>query len=170
MRRICATIANDDGPAGLSTSATPAGSSARGGTLRDESLADELGDLVDGRLTRETGGLAVSTAAERPRDRRDIELVDACTQRHAPCGAGVSRGLTNQHGQLGSFDRTEEVDDPLRVRLHGADLGEVGPEQMRDDHSPSLEDPRPVECAREELELRELERLVDLLEDGVEIG
>src|SRR5437763_12098732 len=80
MRRICATIANDDGPAGLSTSATPAGSSARGGTLGEESPADGLGDLVDRLLGREPGGLRVAAAAEQARDRRHVELVDARAQ------------------------------------------------------------------------------------------
>src|SRR5439155_18489887 len=51
-RRICATIAKDDGPAGLSTSATPAGSSARGGTLAHEPLADALDDLLHALVAR----------------------------------------------------------------------------------------------------------------------
>ena len=72
------------GRAGLSTSATPAGSSARGGTLRDESLADDLGDLVDRRLAREPGGLPMPAAVEEPRDRGDVELVDARAQRDSP--------------------------------------------------------------------------------------
>src|SRR5207248_6185264 len=82
-RRICATMANDDGPAGLSTSATPAGSSARGGTLVQEPLADELGDLLDRFLAREPGGLPVPAALEESRDRRHVELVDARAERDA---------------------------------------------------------------------------------------
>src|SRR2546423_7275779 len=163
-------MANDDGPAGLSTSATPAGSSARGGTLCDESLADELGDLVDRRLRREPRRLAVSAAAEHARDRRDVELVDARTERDAPGRAGVARRLTDQHGQLGSLDRPEEVDDPLRVRLGGADLGKVRAKEVRDDHSSPLEHARTVGRTTDQLELRELERFVDLLEDRMEIG
>src|SRR5947207_3966554 len=109
MRRICATIANDDGPTGLSTSATPAGSSARGGTLCDESLADQLGDLVDRRFRGESGCLPVAAAAELARDRGDVELVDARAQRHAPRRAGVAGRLADQHGELRSLDGTEEV-------------------------------------------------------------
>src|SRR5207244_2185964 len=75
-RRICATIANDDGPAGLSTSAIPAGSSARGGTLLQKPLADELGDLIDRLLAREAGGLPVPAALEDPGDRRHVELLE----------------------------------------------------------------------------------------------
>ena len=44
-RRICATIAKEEGPLGLSTSATPAGSSARAGTLGEEPFADLFDDL-----------------------------------------------------------------------------------------------------------------------------
>src|SRR5262249_12855603 len=125
MRRICATIANDDGPAGLSTSATPAGSSARGGTLRDEGLTDALGDLVDRGLAREAGRLAVAAAAEPPGDLGDVELVDAGPERHAPRRTGVARRLAAEHGELVAFHRAQEVDDALRVGLARPDLGEV---------------------------------------------
>src|SRR5437899_11542671 len=77
MRRICATIANDDGPAGLSTSATPAGSSARAGTLLHEPVADDGGDLVDGEVAREACGLPVAAAVEAPRDGGHVGLADA---------------------------------------------------------------------------------------------
>src|SRR6476469_3151696 len=96
MRRICATIAKDDGPAGLSTSATPAGSSARAGTLRDESLTDELGDLVDRCVAREAGGLKVAPTAERAGDRGDVELVDARPQRDTVHGPIVAGRLADQ--------------------------------------------------------------------------
>src|SRR3954468_7235455 len=76
-RRICATIANDDGPRGLSTSATPAGSSARGGTLLEEAGANDLDDLGERVVARKAGSLAVPTAAELTRDGGDVELVDA---------------------------------------------------------------------------------------------
>src|SRR6185312_3621138 len=113
MRRICATIANDDGPAGLSTSATPAGSSARGGTLGQEPLADELHDLVDRLLAREARRLPVAAAAEDPRDRRHVQLVDARAERHAVRGAAVARRLADQHRELRALDRPQVVDDPL---------------------------------------------------------
>src|SRR3954453_14076307 len=132
-RRICATIANDDGPAGLSTSATPDGSRARGGTLREESLADGLGDLVERLLGREAGGLAVAAAAEAPGDHRHVELVDARAQRPLVRRARVARRLAADHGQPGAVDGTQVVDDPLRVGLRGAHLGEVVAQEMRDD-------------------------------------
>src|SRR5262245_46133483 len=168
--RICATIANDDGPAGLSTSATPAGSSARGGTLGEESLADELGDLLHRLLAREAGGLPVPAALEEARDRRDVELVDARAQRYAPRRAAVARRLADQHGELRALDSAQVVDDPLRVRLGGADVGEVGPHEVRDDDASALEDARALERAREQLQLRELDGLVDLLEHRVHVG
>src|SRR4051794_38611961 len=122
MRRICATIANDDGPAGLSTSATPDGSSARGGTLSEEPFADDRRDLVDGLLAREAGRLPVPAAAEAARDQGHVGLVDARPQRPPPRRAALARRLADQHGELGALDRAEVVDDPLRVRLGRADL------------------------------------------------
>src|SRR4051794_21693871 len=142
MRRICATIANDDGPAGLSTSATPDGSSARGGTLSEEPFADDLRDVVDGLLAREAGRLTVPTAAEDARDGRHVQLVDARAQRHAPRRPALARRLPDQHRELCTFDRAQVVDDPLRVRLGGADVGEVGADEIRDDDATSLEDLR----------------------------
>ena len=59
--------------------------------LRDEPLPDELGDLVDRCLAREAGGLPMAAAAERPRDRGHVELVDRCTQRHTPRRCVVAR-------------------------------------------------------------------------------
>src|SRR5258708_4820440 len=133
MQRICATIAKDDGPAGLSTSATPAGSSARGGTLCDESLSDELGDLVDRRVAREARGLAVPAAAERAGDRRDVELVDTRAQRDAVNRPVVPRRLANERGELAALDRSQVVDDAFGVRLGGTHFREVGPDETRDD-------------------------------------
>src|SRR5581483_6056463 len=115
-RRIWATTANDDGPTGLSTSATPAGSSARGGTLREVSLTNERGDLVDRRLAREPGRLPMAAAAERAGDRRDVELVDRGTQRDPARRPVVARRLADERGELRALDRTEVVDDPLGVR------------------------------------------------------
>src|SRR3954454_17789132 len=94
-RRICATIANDDGPAGLSTSATPAGSSARDGTLVQEGLADDLGDVLDRFLARGAGSLPISPALEQSGDCRHVELVDARAQRDAARRAAVARRLAD---------------------------------------------------------------------------
>src|SRR4051812_48378159 len=69
-RRMAATSANEEGPAGLSTSATPAGLSARGGIrsalggrLGGELAPDEVDDLRHGQLGREPRRLAVAAAA-----------------------------------------------------------------------------------------------------------
>src|SRR5581483_8308843 len=169
-RRIWATTANDDGPTGLSTSATPAGSSARGGTLREVPLANELGDLVDRRLAREAGRLPVAAAAERPSDRGDVELVDRGAQRDASRRCVVARRLADERRELGPLDGAEVVDDPLGVRLGRADLGEVAAHEVRDDDQPALEHARALERACEQLHLRELDGLVDLLEDVVDVG
>ena len=42
-------------------------------------------------------------------------------------------------------------------------------QQVRDDEAPALVDLRPLERAREQLQLRELDRLVDALEDAVHV-
>src|SRR5262245_60914714 len=132
-RRSCATIANDDGPAGLSHSTIPVGSSPRGGIAtpaacgsrrvcsplrgrsgrRDELAHDDLGDLLDRLLAREPGRLPVAPAAEQPRDRRDVELVDARPQAHAVERPVDPRRLADQDGHLGALDRAQVVDDPL---------------------------------------------------------
>src|SRR5207244_813300 len=99
-----ATTANDDGPRGLSTSATPAGSSARGGTLGEEAFADLLDDLLQREIRGEAGGLAVSAASEATRDRRDVELVDARAERALVCLRPLGQLLPDQHRKLGPFD------------------------------------------------------------------
>ena len=43
-------------------------------------------------------------------------------------------------------------------------------EQVRDHDPPAFVDLRPLERAREQLQLRELNRLVDALEDAVDVG
>src|SRR5207245_9472237 len=105
MRRIWATTANDDGPAGLSTSAMPAGSSARAGTLLREPFADDRDDLVDRELAGEPGGLPVAAATQPARGRRHVELVDARAQGHASRRAVLPRRLRNEDGERGRLDR-----------------------------------------------------------------
>src|SRR3954469_17907316 len=73
-RRTSATIANEDGPAGLSTRIRPLGLRPCGGT-REELTLDEIGDLLDGSVTREPRRLAVTPAPRLARDRGDVELV-----------------------------------------------------------------------------------------------
>src|SRR5437660_6239952 len=87
-RRSAATIANDEGPAGLSTSAIPTGLRALGiGTVRDERelAADEIDDLADRPLRREPGGLTVAAATDLARDRGDVDFVMTRAQRDAAC-------------------------------------------------------------------------------------
>src|SRR5207245_7631255 len=108
-RRSAATIANDDGPAGLSTSATPTGLRALGGgtvALRrhDELPADEVDDLADRALRCEAGGLAVPAPARGTSDRRHIHFVVGRAQRDAARRAFVSRRLTDQRHHLGTLN------------------------------------------------------------------
>src|SRR5437764_4538648 len=165
-RRTSATIANDDGPAGLSTRITPEGLRPRGGKLPPH----EVGDLLDRPLAREPGSLAVPPAARFARDRRHVELVDARAEAHAarrPVGAWR---LADQHRHVGALDRSEVVDDPFRVGLGGSDVGEVRPQQVRDDDATAFVHLRPLERAREQLELCELHRLVHALEHAMHVG
>src|SRR5437660_1006849 len=116
---------NDDGPAGLSTSAIPTGLSALGtGTTCDEGelAADELDDLPDRPLGGEARGLTVPTASDLARDRGDVDLVVARAQRDTAGGSFVTWRLTNERDHLRSFDRAQRIDDPLGVRLLGADV------------------------------------------------
>src|SRR5262249_45164834 len=144
-RRSSATIANDDGPAGLSTRTMPAGLRARGGKLPSH----ELRDLFDRCLAREACRLAMPTSARLACDRGHVELVDARPEADAPRRTVLPRRLANEHGHVGSLDGAEIVDDPLRVRLGGADLREVGAQEIRDDDATSLVDLGTVEGSRE---------------------
>src|SRR5262245_150209 len=107
--------ANEDGPRGLSTSATPAGSSARGGTLLEEAFADLLDDFGQRQIGGEAGGLAMSTSAEAAGDRRDVELVDARAQGPLVRRRISTELLADEHRQFCPFDGAQVVDDPLRV-------------------------------------------------------
>ncbi len=86
---------------------------------------------------------------------------------HRP--AGRRRWLADQGDEHRPLARAQVVDDPLRERLVGPGLGEVGAQEVRD-HEPSvLEGPRVLECAGEQLQLRELHRFVDVPEDVVDV-
>ena len=69
-----------------------------------------------------------------------------------------------------ALDRAQDVDDALRVRLDRPDLAEVAAHEVRDDDPAVLVERRPIERPREELHLRELHRLVDALEDPLDVG
>src|SRR5258705_12464100 len=101
---------NDDGPAGLSTSAIPTGLSALGtGTVRDQRVlvAEELDDLADRLLGGEAGGLAVPSTPHLACDRRDIDLVVARAQRDPGGWAFVPRRRANEGGPLPAPDRAQ---------------------------------------------------------------
>src|SRR5213080_1274673 len=100
-RRTPATIANDDGPAGLSTRTRPLGLRPRGGT-REELALDELGDLLDRIVAREASRLPVTAATRLPRARGDVELVVARAQAD-PARRPVPR-LTDQSGHVRALD------------------------------------------------------------------
>ena len=85
-------------------------------------------------------------------------------------GPLFARRLADQRDHLRALDRPQAVDDPLGVRLLGTDLGEVFAQQVGDDEPAALERVRPLERARQKLQLRELHRLVDVLEDPVDVG
>src|SRR5690242_16679104 len=102
-------MANEDGPAGLSTKATPTALRALGG---NELAADELDDLVDRRLGREARRLAVPASSGLGRDRRDVDLVVARAQRDAARRPFAARRLADERDHLRSLDGPQVVDDP----------------------------------------------------------
>src|SRR5262249_9627960 len=151
VRRLTsATIAKEDGPAGLSTRIRPLGLRPRGG-IREELALDELGDVLDRIVAREASRLAVPAASRLARDRRHVELVVARAQADAPCRPVP--GLADQCGHIGTLDRPQGVDDPLRVRLGRTDVGEVGPQQVRDDQAAAVIDLCPLERPGQQLQL-----------------
>ena len=178
-----ATTANEDGPAGLSTSTrpdvvcAPTGRqsrrrpwSARVGRLLEELAADEVDDLLRRGLAREPGGLTVAAAAALAGDGGDVDALRAGAQADAPRGAVLRRRLADEGDDLGALDRAQEVDDALGERLLRPGGGEVAALEVGDDDAAALVDLRLVERAREQLELREGDVLVDVLEDPVDVG
>src|SRR5439155_12484253 len=117
-RRTSATIANDDGPAGLSTRITPVGLRARGSAIgpgsEKRARDDALGDLVDREIRPETRRLPVTPTAALARDRGDVELVDGGAERDLACRAPLAGRLAYQGRELRSLDGAEAVDDALR--------------------------------------------------------
>src|SRR4051812_43675690 len=100
--RICAITWNDEGPAGLSTSRSPLGRSARGGTR--ELPAGELDDLFDALVGRESGRALVAAAAAPTGHDRYVEGVDRGAHRDAP-GRPVRDGrLADRHRELDALD------------------------------------------------------------------
>src|SRR5438105_2502083 len=119
-RRSAATSANDDGPAGLSTKATPTGLRALGtgtGCVADERAAEERDQLVDRLLRGEAGRLRMATAALLAGDRRHVDLVMTRTQRDAARRPFVAWRLADERDHLRALDRAQVVDDPLRERF-----------------------------------------------------
>ena len=112
----------------------------------------------------------MAAAAALARDRRHVDLVAARAQRDAPRRPLVAGRLADQRHHLGAFDGAQGVDDPLGVRLLRADLGEVVAEEIRDDDPAALVELGALERAGEQLQLRELHRLVDVAEDVVHVG
>ena len=83
--------------------------------------------------------------------------------------AGRRRWLADQGHEHRALARAQGVDDPLGERLLSPGIGEVGAQQVRDDEPPALEGARMLERAGEQLQLRELHRLVDVPEDLVHV-
>src|SRR5581483_3372904 len=149
------------------TSSSPDGSSPRGG--KGELLAQERLDLADRLRAREAGGLAVPSPAALAGDGGDVELVARGAHADPAVGIGRLGRLADGRGHLGAVDGPQVVDDALRVLLADAELFEVGADEVADDQPPALEQLGPVERLREQLELGELERLVDPLEDALDV-
>src|SRR5204862_4452930 len=168
-RRTSATMANEDGPAGLSTRIRPLGLRPRGGT-REELALDEVRDLCDRGITRKARSLTVTPTPGFARDRGNIELVVARTQADPPRRAVRARRLTNQCRHIGALDRPQVVDDPLRIRLGGADAREVASQQVGDDETAAVVDLSPLQRSRQQLQLRELHRFVNAPENAVDVG
>ena len=110
-----------------------------------------------------------TTRSRRPRDRRHVELVGRCTQADASRRPVAPRRLADQRRHVRALDGAQVVDDPLRVRLGRAHLGEVAAQEVRDHEPAALVDLGALQRPRQELHLRELDALVDVLEDLVHV-
>ena len=74
-------------------------------------------DLVHREVGREPGGALVAAAAERARDRRDVDPVGMRAERALARRRRLGRQLADERDELRALDRAQVVDDPLRVRL-----------------------------------------------------
>ena len=111
----------------------------------------------------------MSSSARFAGDRAHVDLVDRGAQRHLAWRGAVTRRLPDERRYERALDGAEHVDDPLRVRLGRADRLEVAAHEVRHDDLASLEHLRALERPGEQLELRELDVLVDALEDAVDV-
>ena len=169
-RRTRATIANDDGPAGLSTRITPVGSSAFGIAISrgrspfaaSERVDDPPGDLVHREVGREARRPLVPPAAEAARDRGDVDAVRMRAQ----------RPLARRRRASGSSRTSATSSAPSTARrwsMMPSEYGSSAPAASKSSRRssetttrPSASSRRALERAGEQLELRERRRLVDL--------
>src|SRR5881394_1382644 len=94
-----------------------------------------------------------------------ISWIDASLEKPA-----AARWLADQRDHLGPVDRAERVDHALCIGLGCAQLREVAPLEVRDHEPPALEYLRPLGRLPDQLELDEVDRLVERLEDEVHVG
>src|SRR5215211_909153 len=85
--------------------------------LLQELAPDELGDLVDRPLGRESGRLLVAAAAALPGDDRDVQALLGRPEADPPQRSVPRRRLADDRGYLRALDRSQVVDDPLAERL-----------------------------------------------------
>ncbi len=104
------------------------------------------------------------------RDRGDVDAVRMRPERALSRDGRLGGELADERDELGAVDGAQVVDDPLRVRLVRARSLEVLAAELRDDDAAVGELRRPLERAREELQLRERRRLVHLDEDLRHVG
>ena len=150
-RRSAPTRANDDGPAGLSTSAIPTGLSARGGMTgcrEHELAAQERDELLRSRAptrSRRPGDDRPPPASRAMAETSTSSWLERSEMRRA---AVVARRLADESDHLGPLDRAQLVDDALRVGLLRPDVAKVVLQQVRDDEPSAFEQLRTLERLR----------------------
>src|SRR5205823_2465095 len=106
--------------------------------------------------------------ASLPRNRRHVDLVVTRAERDTAGRPLLAGRLADQRDHLGALDRAQVIDDPFGERLLRTYFGEVVAYEVRDDEPAAVERGSAVERTSEQLQLRELHRLVDVLEDPVD--
>ena len=82
----------------------------------------------------------------------------------------LGRELADERHELGAVDRAQVVDDPLRVRLLCPAASKSSRTELGDDDAAVGELRRRSRAPREQLQLRERRRLVDLDEHLRDVG
>src|SRR3954451_21356980 len=174
--RTCSTTSCEVKPAGFATSSTPlrrppamtrrrVPSRRRALELSGDLGANELDQLVPALGAGEAGCLAMAPATLLAGDHAHVHVIGGSPKTHLVHAlAAILELLADQRGHHRPLDRADVVDDAFGVILVGAGLLVVRALDVGDREPVVVEALHPHQHARQELQLRERDVLVELAE------